>query len=252
MAARRSMIALATGAVMLLSGFMSSEALAHTQKDPTEVTIEWDGAEFDGEVNSEKQSCVDNRKVRLFRRGESGALASTRADEEGSWSIGIARQNGDYYAKVSKLVLKKNDRHKHFCKPDKSNRSQDALVRDCDEVTLFDGSGSDGSTDVDVDDDIAIYVEGREVFVDNDDFAGPISPMALGPVSFGEDIRIVATNSSSFGFGPVSIDPLSVGCSSAAGSGSAVLDATGFSGEDDEGVVFYDETYAMPVITLTR
>ncbi len=252
MAARRSMIALATGAVMLLGGFMSSEALAHTQKVPTEVTISWDGAEFDGEVNSEKLSCVDNRKVRLFRRGESSALASTRADEEGSWTIGITRQNGDYYAKVSKLVLKKNDRHKHFCKADKSNRSQDALVRDCDQVTLFDGSGGDGSQEVDVDDDLVVSVEGREVFVDNDDFAGPIPPMALGPVSFGEDIRIIATNSSSFGFGPVSIDPLSVQCSSSGGSGSAVLDGTGYSGEAEAGVVFYDETYAMPVITLTR
>lgn len=252
MAARRSMIALATGAAVLLGGFMSSEALAHTKKEATNVTIEWDGAEFGGLVDSDDQACVDKRKVRLFRRGEQSALASTKSDADGTWTIGITRQNGDYYAKVSKLVLKKNDNHTHICKAGKSRPSQDALVRDCDEVTLFDGSGGDGSTDVDVDDDIAVYVEGREVFVDNDDFAGPIPPMALGPVSFGEDIRIVATNSSSFGFGPVSIDPLSVQCSSSGGSGSAVLDGTGFSGEDEAGVAFYDETYAMPTVTLTR
>ena len=252
MSRRTGRAALAIGTIALLSAFSSSQALAHTDKVPTKVTITWDGAQFDGEVESESLSCVGDRKVRLFRRGDSSALASTKSDNEGSWSIGISRENGDYYAKVARRVLKKNDNHKHICKPDKSNQGRDALIRDCDEVKLYDGSGGDGSQDVDVDDDLAVFVDGRQVFLDDDDVAGPIPSMSLGPVSFGEDIRIVATNSGSFGFGPVSIDPLSVQCSSAGGSGSAVLDATGFTGEDAPGAVFYDETYAMPEIALSR
>ena len=252
MAARRSMIALATGAVMLLGGFMSSEALAHTQKEPTKITVAWDGAEFDGEVESDNLNCVDNRKVRLYRRGDSLALASTTTDDEGGWTIGIARVNGDYYAKVAKRLLKKNDRHKHTCKPDTSNRNQDALVRDCDEVIIFDGSGGDGSEAVDVDDDITVDVEGDRRFTDTDGFAQALSPFSIGPVSFGESIQIVAYNGQFAG--PVGLDPLYVRCSRInGGSGSAILDAVGVpSGGDEEVGIFYDETYPMPTITLSR
>ncbi len=139
MAARRSMIALATGAMMLLGGFMSSEALAHTQKEPTKITVGVGRCRVRRRGRIRQPDCVDNRKVRLYRRGDSLALASTTTDDEGGWTIGIPRVNGDYYAKVAKRLLKKNDRHKHTCKPDTSNRNQDALVRDCDEVIIFDG-----------------------------------------------------------------------------------------------------------------
>ena len=249
MTGRKWMVAIATlGA--LAAG--ASTAAAHTEKTPGDISVDWTGSAFSGSLESSDR-CVKNRQVKLFERNTNGTISTTSTDDLGDWEItSLIRQNGDYYVKAPKRVLKRNDNHEHICKGAKSQRSDDALVRDCDEVTLYDGSGGDGSQNVDVDDDLVVFVEGREVFRDDDDFAGPIPPMSLGPVSFGEDIRIVATNSESFGFGPVSIDPLNVQCSATGGSGSAVLDSTGFTGEDDPGAVFYDETYAMPVITLTR
>jgi len=249
MATGKSMIAIATGMAMILACALSSEAIAHTEKEPTSVTIAWDGTEFDGEVDSDSLKCVDNRKVRLFRRGKSSALASTRSDEEGSWTIGITRKNGDYYAKVSKLTLKKNDRHTHVCSPDKSARSDDALVRDCDDVVIFDGSGGDGSEDVDVDDDITVDVEGQRRYTDLDNFAQALTPFSIGPVSFGEDIHVVAINGQFAG--PVGLDPLYVRCTRPGGTGTAALDAVGVpAGGDEPSGPFYNETYPMPTIIL--
>jgi hypothetical protein len=126
---------------------------------------------------------------------------------------------------------------------------------DCDETTLFDASNGNGSQNIDVDDDIQVFVEGIEVFTDDNGYATSNPPIQLGPVSFGESIHIVARNSGFFGPGPVSIEPISVQCSRGGASGSVALDATGVptGGPDaDGGAIFYDETYPLPVITLTR
>lgn len=249
MARRRFSIAVAT---LCAFAFTATQAAAHTAQTPSSATIEWTGTGFEGQVDSSKR-CTKNREVSIFRRGQTDELATLTSDEDGNFvAPSLPRQNGDYHAKVAKRVLKKNDDHKHTCQPGKSSRSQDALVRDCDEVTVFDGSGGDGSQAVDVDDDITVDVEGDRRFTDLDDFAQALPAFSIGPVSFGESIHIVAINGE-FG-GPVGLDPLYVQCSRAdAGSGSAALDAAGVPPGGDQPVgVFYDETYPMPTITLSR
>jgi hypothetical protein len=252
MNARRGKIALATGAAALLFGGLGSEALAHTDKTPASVSINRAGDDFGGVVSSSK-SCEKQRKVSLFRRGDTGALDNTTTNGAGGWTIeGVSVETGNYYVTVAKRVLKSNKDHKHICKGTKSKPGNDVKVRDCDETTLFDGSGSDGSQNIDADDDLEVFVEGESVFKDDDGFAQALPPINLGPVGFGEEIRIVATNGP-FG-GPVGLDPISVQCSTPGGSGSAVLDGTGVASGSDQAAnsVFYDETYVMPTITLTR
>jgi hypothetical protein len=238
---------LAAIAVLCVGMFASAEASAHTEKTKTAASVEFTGSAFEANVES-SGSCIKNRKVSLFRRGENGSLGKVSTDTDGNAVFsGLARVNGDYYVKVSRKVLKKNDKHKHLCKPAKSRSNQDALVRDCDEVKLFDGSGGDGSTNVDVDDDLTVDVDGERRYTDLDDFANSYPPISIGPVSFGESIHIVAINGV-FG-GPFALDPLWVECTSTINGGSAVLDATGVpdGGSGDPGFVFYDESFPMPV-----
>ncbi|MDX6585895.1 MAG: hypothetical protein QOI31_368 [Solirubrobacterales bacterium] len=247
----RRLIITTVALAALLAG--TSTAGAHTEKTPSSVSVSWDGSAFDAGVDS-SQPCIKKRKVSLFKRGENGALATGTTDANGNSSFsGLARENGDYYAKAAKRVLKKNDKHLHMCKAAKSDT--DAKVRDCDQTTLFDASNGNGSQNIDVDDDMQVFVEGIEAFIDGDGYATSNPPIQLGPVSFGDDIQIVARNSGFFGPGPVSIEPISVQCSTGGGSGSVALDATGVppGGPDaGGGEVFYDETYQLPVIPLTR
>ncbi len=234
-------------ALAVMAGVLAAPASAHTDKTASSATISWTGSGFEGDVES-SQPCIVKRKVSLFRRGDNGALARAKTDANGNWQIDdIERVNGDYHVKVAKRVLKRNRNHKHICKRAAPKANKDAKVRDCDEVTLF---GGDASPNVDVDDDIRVDLEGETVFLDSDGFATSHPPISLGPISFGESIRIVATNGP-FG-GPIGLDPLHVECSSASGSGSEVLDPTGVppGGDEDPGFVFYDETYDMPTINL--
>ena len=127
-------------------------------------------------------------------------------------------------------------------------------MRDCDAVTLFDFSNGGGSQSIDVDDDMTVRVDGVDTYVDSDGVATSPPPIPLGPLDFGQSIRILASNSPHFGTGPVSLEPIYAQCSSNAGSGFVALDATGVptGGNAPAGVTFYDETYPLPVISLTR
>jgi hypothetical protein len=236
-------------------GTLAASAPAHTERIGTKVTIEWNGAGFEGAVKSDSGACVKDRKVSLFRRGEPGALATVKSDGDGGFSVtGLPRTNGDYYAKVARRVLKKNGEHEHLCKGAKSKRSNDALVRDCDEVTLFNGSGGSEPTTISVDDDLDVFVGGTLVYEDANDVADDLPPIPLGPVNFGTGIRIVASNSSLFGTGPVSLDPIWAQCEVGLGSGSAALDPTGVppGNNAEPGAVFYDKTFPLPEIAPTR
>ena len=168
-----------TALALMCAGMLApSIAAAHTEKTSTSVTISRAGDDFGGLVDS-SDSCTGKRKVSLLRRGEKGNFGKATSNGAGGWTVeDVPRENGDYYAKVAKRVLKSNQNHNHLCKPAKSKKSQDALVRDCDEVTLFDGSGGDGSQDVDVDDDLTVDVEGERRYTDLDGFANSYPPIS--------------------------------------------------------------------------
>ena len=136
--------------------------------------------------------------------------------------------------------------HKHICKRAAPKANKDAKVRDCDEVTLF---GGDGSPNVDVDDDIRVDIEGETVFLDSDGSANSHPPIALGPIGLWQSPSGSSPNKRPVRRPHRARSP-HVECSSASGSGSAVLDPTGVpsGGEEDPGFVFYDETYDMPTI----
>ena len=84
-------------------------APAAAQAGNTDVTIDqYNGSSFIGEVKSSKGSCVNNRKVKLFKKGSSkdqkigsDKSAPGKGDSEGVWIITLeGAPPGDYYAKV--------------------------------------------------------------------------------------------------------------------------------------------------------
>jgi hypothetical protein len=74
------------------------------------VTIKVDGQDYSGKVKSEKQRCITDRKVTLFKQkgGEQGGgddikVGSDTADEEGDWNTGNTGSSGKHYAKARKI-----------------------------------------------------------------------------------------------------------------------------------------------------
>jgi hypothetical protein len=72
---------------------------------------------WSGEVKSDKQGCVTDRKVFLRNENDMGPLGSDRAKENGKWEVRLGQDGlvGDYYAQVKRL-----DRPGYSCKADKS------------------------------------------------------------------------------------------------------------------------------------
>lgn len=105
--------------------------------------------------------------------------------------------------------------------------------------------GTDPAETIGVDDDLDVYVNGALVFSDNDEYAQQLPPIPLGPLSAGDTIRVVASNSTYFG-GPVQLTPgLYLHCS---GTGQVqVLDPAGVPSQAGYGYgeVFYDKTFTV-------
>lgn len=238
-----------TVAALAAMAMVPALAHGHTVKKATTVTIEYGehpefGQAFFGEVNSPSGKCVRNREVTVAPR--SGLpLGSVMSDADGDWVMptpGVA--NGDYFASVSKRVTKRNQDHKHICK---AAESQDdvTIAHSCESVVLT-GSG-DYTDKLSVDDDLEVFVNDVSTYLDDNQEAGDLDPVPLGPLTAGDSIRIVAKNSDLFGDGPVSIDPIWLHCfATDGGISSTALDENGFSGEAVEGATFYDATFVMP------
>lgn len=244
MSGRRLIIAVA---VVGASALIAPAADAHETKDAAKVTISFQGqpeSVFSGEVTSNAKRCVKNRKVTVFRRTDRLNLGSVTSKRNGSWTFPMPPPpNGDYLAKVAKKVSGSGN-HKHICKAARSKVG--ALVAfSCSDVKITGSEDSAGT--LSVDDDLEVFVNDVSAFNDNDEFAQDLSAISLGALEVGDSIRLVASNSTAFGMGPVQIDPIWIHCfRTDGGIGSIELDNTGFAGEADEGAVFYDETYAMP------
>lgn len=61
---------------------------------------------FHGKVKSGSDSCLDNRKVRLFKvkRGPDKVIGKTRTNSAGKWLIEKGPRSGVYYAKVNQYA----------------------------------------------------------------------------------------------------------------------------------------------------
>ena len=107
-------------------------------------------------------------------------------------------------------------------------------------------TGGPNGEDVCVDDDLQVYVNGNLTFNDNDGTVNCFSTIPLGPISDGDQIRVVATDS----FGVCrSLSPLYLNCQGR--QTSFALDATGYPEVCDasppQTTPFYDQTFTVNV-----
>jgi hypothetical protein len=120
MGAMKSILGAALVAALAIS--LAIPASAHDKRFKTRVTIANPPltARYEGDVISQKGSCVRYRTVEFWydHEGMPDELVDTiTATREGHWSYEFI---GDaYYARVRRVVKKPGD-HKHICKGDRS------------------------------------------------------------------------------------------------------------------------------------
>lgn len=90
-------------ALAALGVLVTTQAATAGGRAETTVTINASG-DPQGKVKSPKQSCVNNRKVNLFRvkPGDDDKIGSDTADNNGNWSTGNPGGGGKVYAKAGK------------------------------------------------------------------------------------------------------------------------------------------------------
>jgi hypothetical protein len=120
-----------------------------------------------------------------------------------------------------------------------------ASLSDCEEVFL--SGGPDGMTQILVDDDLEVYVNGTMIYTDNDELYNATDPISLGPINDGITVRVVASNSSDYcTAGSQELSPaLYLYCPST--GAYQLLDPDGHPREaaGDCGFAFYDVTFVV-------
>jgi hypothetical protein len=67
-----------------------------------EVTIHYNGDGFQGRVKSNKDSCIKDRTVKVWKKGKSHAQYKDTTDNQGKWDTGNSGQvHGKFYATVN-------------------------------------------------------------------------------------------------------------------------------------------------------
>jgi hypothetical protein len=97
-----------------------------------------------------------------------------------------------------------------------------------------------------VDDDLEVFVNGASVFVDNNENAGNIQPIALGSLTNGDDLRVVASDTATpvFCGGATELAPITLYCLST--GTSQVINPTRIQGSGLPcGEIFFDETITV-------
>jgi hypothetical protein len=100
---RRSFLLTALVAALALALLPAASALAKTFK--TGVVVSLKVPAFNGNVTSKRGSCLNNRKVKLFRSydGSTTQLGQDKTNGKGKWVIPVKPlTSGAYFAKVSK------------------------------------------------------------------------------------------------------------------------------------------------------
>jgi hypothetical protein len=120
---RRAVLAVLVGAA--LCGIVAGTALAHKKLIPSTVALSYQGTDYgdtmSGTVASGNRGCVAGRAMTLLRStgGDSTAYAEATSSASGGFKFdpkGQVFQQGTYYARAARKVLKKNKRHRHICK----------------------------------------------------------------------------------------------------------------------------------------
>jgi hypothetical protein len=115
---------------------------------------------------------------------------------------------------------------------------------DCANAVLAGGGGS--TSFFLVDDDVEVFVNGVSVFADNNENATEIQPIELGPLSGGDTVRVVASDTTTPQYcpGSVHLDPVMLYCP-ATGT-SQVINPDTIRGQVQEcGEVFFDQTITV-------
>ena len=109
------------GVAVLSALTIGGTAVAHEATYDSTITMHYANDEFAGHVNSTKDKCEAGRTVKIFLvEGEEKTLvASGTTAEGGSYSIAYEdAAEGDYYARVTREVLKDTSAHYHVCAAD--------------------------------------------------------------------------------------------------------------------------------------
>lgn len=104
---------------------IGATAIAHEVQHDSKVTVRYQKAndQFAGKVVARKQRCEQARTVRIIRVEEDGKtrVATGTTDDAGSYAIPYeVAETGKYFARVTREVLRRNQKHKHVCAADRS------------------------------------------------------------------------------------------------------------------------------------
>ena len=121
--------------------------------------------------------------------------------------------------------------------PDANGRCQAPVG--CPDAVLAGGAGP--TTSFLVDDDLEVFVNNASVFLDNNENAGNIQPIALGSLANGDDLRVVASDSATSCGGATDLAPITLYCLST--GTSQVINPNRIQGSGLPcGQIFFDET----------
>lgn len=111
-------------ATTLISGVAAAGAAGHTVRYDSVVTAKFDKQAkiFDGTVDSAKRGCARKRSVNVRLRaadGSSTVIGTDLTDSLGAWVVAPTSDPapGIYFAEATKKVTRKNEKHRHVCKP---------------------------------------------------------------------------------------------------------------------------------------
>ena len=103
-------LALAAASAAALGIAAGAVAQGETVRIETEVIMRQTAPTFHGKVKADNENCVEDRKVKLFRKesansGDRDRLGSTHAADNGRWKIPFDKvTSGIYYAVAPKVV----------------------------------------------------------------------------------------------------------------------------------------------------
>ncbi len=111
------------GASLLSVLAIGGTALAHEVTHDSTITLRYANDEFAGKVTSTHDKCEEGRTVKIFRvEGDEKTLVEKgTTDEDGFYSIAHEdAAEGEYFARVTREVLRDTNKHTHVCAPDRS------------------------------------------------------------------------------------------------------------------------------------
>ncbi len=111
------------GVTILSALAIGGTAVAHEVTHESTITMRYANDEFAGKVTSTKDRCEDGRTVKIFRiEGDEKTLVEKgTTDENGFYSFAHEdAAEGEYFARVTREVLRDTNKHTHVCAPDRS------------------------------------------------------------------------------------------------------------------------------------